>query len=98
MIELNDTYIQADNIVTRKVMGEVMLVPIRGEIAAMDNVFTLNQAGYFIWSLLDGITSVRSISNQMKTRYDAPLSIIETDVCALIDDLSSAGLLRRCQY
>ena len=47
-MQLNTVYRQAENIVTRKVMDENLLVPISGDIASMDEIYTLNETGAFI--------------------------------------------------
>lgn len=97
MIQLSARYRQSDDIVTRKVMDDILLVPIKREIANMDYVFTINHAGYFIWSQLDGSSSLDQITELVANRYDAPLETIKRDVCALLSELSAAGLACHCQ-
>lgn len=96
MIHLNDIFKHGDNIVTRKVMDETLLVPIRGDIASMDNIFTLNNGADFIWSQLDGNHTLHSIARKMANKYDAPRATIENDMRELVTGLSEAGLLRCC--
>uniref|UniRef100_UPI004055E593 PqqD family protein n=1 Tax=Candidatus Electronema sp. TaxID=2698783 RepID=UPI004055E593 len=88
-----DVFRHADNIVTRKVMDETLLVPISGDLASMDNLYTLNETGAFIWQMLDGSRSVAEIAALMAERYDAPAAEIEADVQETVGSLLEAKLL-----
>ncbi len=88
-----DVFRHADNIVTRKVMDETLLVPISGDLASMDNLYTLNETGAFIWQSLDGSRSVAEIATLMAERYDAPAAEIEADVLETVGSLLEAKLL-----
>jgi len=92
-VQLADVFRHADNIVTRKVMDETLLVPISGELASMDELYTLNDTGAFIWQALDGTRTLAEIGRQIEQRYDAPLSALETDMLEVVADLKDAGLV-----
>jgi len=93
MIELNSVYKQIGDIVTRKVMDETLLVPICGNLASMDELYTLNETGAFIWQALDGKRTLAEIGQQLEQQYDAPMEIIQEDVLEIIHGLSDAGLV-----
>ncbi len=88
-----DVFRQAENIVTRKVMDETLLVPISGQLASMDNLYTLNETGAFIWQALDGSRSLVEISTMLEEQYDAPADVIAADVLEIADGLAEAGLI-----
>ena len=88
-----DVFRQAENIVTRKVMDETLLVPISGQLASMDNLYTLNETGAFIWQALDGVRSLAEISGMLERHYDAPAEVIAADVLEIADGLAEAGLI-----
>lgn len=92
-VQLNDVFRHADNIVTRKVMDETLLVPVSGEMASMDNLYTLNATGAFIWQALDGIRSLAEIGGMLEQEYDAPADVIAADVLEIADGLAKAGLI-----
>lgn len=93
MIELSDIYTQAENIVTRKVMDEILLVPICGDIASMENIFTLNSSGYFIWTLLENELPLSAVVERMSDHYGLRMEIVQQDVCELIVELKASGLV-----
>ncbi len=92
-VQAADVFRHADNIVTRKVMDETLLVPISGQLASMDNLYTLNETGAFIWQALDGSRSLAEISKMLEEQYDAPADVIAADVLEIADGLVEAGLI-----
>jgi methyltransferase-like protein len=92
-VQLHDVFRQADNIVTRKVMDETLLVPIAGDLASMENLYTLNSTGAFIWQALDGRRSLEEIRTLLVEEYAAPVAVIEADLLELVEELAAAKLL-----
>ena len=92
-MQLDSVFRKADNIVSRKVMDEILLVPISGELASMDNLYSLNETGAFIWGVLDGSRSLADIGKQLGQMYDADAAKIEADLMEIIAELSESGLV-----
>lgn len=92
-VQPTDVFRYADNIVTRKVMDETLLVPISGQLASMDNLYTLNETGAFIWQALDGVRSLAEIGKMLEQQYDAPAEVIAADVLEIAEGLAGAGLI-----
>jgi hypothetical protein len=92
-VQSTDVFRRADNIVTRKVMDETLLVPISGELASMDNLYTLNETGAFIWQALDGSRSLAEISKMLEERYDASAEMIQADMLEIVSGLSKVELI-----
>ncbi|MCW5202076.1 MAG: PqqD family protein [Candidatus Electrothrix communis] len=92
-MQLDSVFRKADNIVSRKVMDETLLVPISGELASMDNLYSLNETGAFIWGALDGSRPLVEIGRQLGQIYDADATKIEADLMEIIAELSESGLV-----
>jgi hypothetical protein len=92
-VQLADVFRHADNIVTRKVMDETLLVPIAGDLASMENLYALNATGAFIWQAVDGIRSLEDIRTLLLEEYAAPIEVIEADLLELVAELAAAKLL-----
>ena len=54
-------FIKQDNFVTREIAGETIIVPIRSHVADLDSIYTLNEVGTLIWSLVDGKTPLPNL-------------------------------------
>lgn len=92
-VQLSDVFRHADNIVTRKVMDETLLVPIAGDLASMENLYALNTTGAFIWQALDGSRSLEDIRGLLVAEYAAPVEVLEADLLELVEELTAAKLL-----
>jgi hypothetical protein len=92
-MQLDSVYRQADNIVTRRIMDETLLVPVSGELASMEELYTLNETGAFVWQALDGVRPLAEIGRRLGKQYDAPAEEIEADLLEIMNGLADAGLV-----
>ena len=92
-MQLDSIYRQADNIVTRRIMDETLLVPVSGELASMEELYTLNETGAFVWQALDGVRPLAEIGRRLGKQYDAPAEEIEADLLEIMNGLADAGLV-----
>ena len=93
MIQLDDIYLRRDKVVVREIVGEILLVPISGELADMERVFSFNSVGRFVWEMLDGATSFETILGEVLEEYEVDRVTAEDDLRELIGDLLAAGLV-----
>lgn len=90
-LPMQEIYQVADTIVIREIEGELLIVPlVSGMDEAEDALFTLNETGRSILSLLDGKRSVQEVADTLALDY----AVAEEQ---LIEDVTSflAELLRR---
>ncbi|OPX33795.1 MAG: hypothetical protein B1H12_11235 [Desulfobacteraceae bacterium 4484_190.2] len=59
-----------DDIVTRQVAGETLLVPIYGDLANMERIFSLDPVAAFIWEQLDGEKSLEGIRDSLLNAFE----------------------------
>ncbi len=85
-------YQRAENIVSRKIAGETILVPIRGKLADMQNIFTLNTVGAYIWDQLDGTKSLAHILESVLDHFEVSRQEAEKDILEFISRTSETGL------
>ena len=81
------------NFVTRRILAETVIVPVRGGVGNLDAIFTLNEVGGRIWELLDGRRSVRQIADALRREYDVSSEEAERDLLEFLASLGSAGLI-----
>ncbi|HEU4401015.1 MAG TPA: PqqD family protein, partial [Candidatus Polarisedimenticolia bacterium] len=84
----------APDVVSRRIAGEHLLVPVRSGAAHMDYLFTANEVGSFIFTLLDGRRDEAEIARLVSLEYEVGEERARADVAAFLDDLSQAGLVR----
>lgn len=92
-VDFDQAYLRAEDVVTREIEGELFLVPVTAEIGGGDELFTFNETGRAVWSLLDGKETLRHIVDGLAAEYDAPLAAIEQDVRGLMTELLERKLV-----
>jgi hypothetical protein len=84
-----------EDIITRDIVGETLLVPIRGELANMQKLFALEDVAAFVWEHLDGKKALDEILEMMTTHFDVDFEEAKTDLVEFIDALSAADLIEQ---
>lgn len=87
------TFRKKEEIVTRKIAGETILVPIRGSLADMQKIFSLNPVGEFIWQEINGDKTLQQISESIQSVFDVPQEQADADVQDFITELLREGLI-----
>ena len=83
---------QNDDIVSRDIAGQTILVPIRGNLADMQNIFTLNKIGVFIWEQLDGKSPLSETLESLLAHFDVSSQEAEKDILKFIGQVLESGL------
>ncbi len=78
----------------RSIAGETILVPIKGNAADLDSIYTLNQVGTRIWQLIDGRASVAQIADAIQHEFDVGREQALQDVLDFLASLQAAGLIQ----
>ena len=79
-MELDSVYARNDRVVSRRIVDELILVPIRQHVAEMETLYTLNEVGARVYELIDGTLIVtpapswrhqRAVARLLRTLMDA---------------------------
>ena len=66
--------------VSRKIGNELILVPLTGNIAQMNEMFTLNETGKTIWENMDQVKSVDQLKQIILDEFDIDETTAENDI------------------
>ncbi|MFO7981712.1 MAG: PqqD family protein [Candidatus Aminicenantes bacterium] len=78
-----------DKVVTRKIGGEVVLVPINQTGLEVQKIYRLNEVGAFIWEKLKTPQSRESLLNFLIENFDGDPEVIKNDVNHFLEDLKA---------
>ena len=81
-------------IVSRKIAGELFLVPIKGKLADMQRIFSLNPVAEHIWQELDTQKSLNEIRNSIIEKFEVTEEDADSDLGEFIAELLKAGLIK----
>jgi len=90
---LSSVYMRGKDIISRDIAGETILVPIRGNLADMQYIFTLNPVGLFIWEQLEGKKNLAAILESLLEHFEASREQATTDMLEFIDKVVETGLV-----
>lgn len=74
--------------VTREVGAELVLVPLTGNVSQMNELFTMNETGRFIWENIHEETTVEELVEKMVETFDVTPEIAEKDISSFLDRMT----------
>jgi len=90
---LQRRYRKSDDLVTREIAGETLLVPIRNTLASLQQIFALNPVASFVWGQLDGTRSLGAIHQDIVARFSTTPEEARSDLLEFVDALAAAELI-----
>ena len=92
---LSSRFRKQEEIVTRQIAGETLLVPVYGDLANMERIFALDPVAEFIWEQLNGEKSLKDIRDEVLGAFDVKKEKAETDIFEFIENLLEAELIEQ---
>ena len=90
---LNEVYQKSPDLKERKILGENLLVPIRGQLADLQQLIALNSVADHIWGLLDGEHDLKAIQESLVENFEVDPEQAQADLEDFISQLKEAGLI-----
>ena len=79
--------------ITKKVAGDVIVIPAEQALVDFKAVITLNDTGAYLWKLLEEEQTRESLVENMCREYEADKELIAADVNEFLKVLEDKGLL-----
>ena len=80
---------RSDDVLMQEVGGEAVLLDL-----ASERYFGLDAVGTHIWAMLADAPTLSQVHTTLCSEFDAPPERIQTDLIALVEQLSEAGLVK----
>ena len=74
--------------VTREVGNELVLVPLTRNVAQMNELFTMNETGKFIWENIGDDTTFDELAGKMVEAFDVSEEIARRDLTGFLEKMS----------
>jgi hypothetical protein len=84
---------RSSNVVSRVVADEAIVIPIRRGAADMDSIFTFNEAGTKLWSLISEGQSSEALAAHLEAEYGLSSEQAAKDAAAFLGELKLEGLV-----
>jgi len=79
-------FMRNPDFIFRKVVNEIVLVPIHQDVADMESVYTLNELGAFVWEQL---------GQPILEEYEADPELVSVELQEFLDQLVEFGAVAR---
>jgi len=83
-----------EEIVSREIAGETILVPIRGRLVDLQRIFSVNPVGAHIWQRLDGKRTLAEVRDSVLETFDVEDDRAEADIQEFVAELVEAELIQ----
>ncbi len=87
-------YQRNEDFIFRKIVEEIILVPIKQNVAEMEAVFTLNEVGAFLWEQLGQPRSLSELHNAVLNEFEADPAIVLEDIEAFLNEAEAFGAVK----
>jgi len=82
-------YRKNDSVVLREIADEILLVPVRGRLAQLQQLFVLNPVAHYIWQEIDGSNDLGSIHRSLVDCFEVQADEARSDLLELIENSGS---------
>ena len=82
-----------EEIVSREIAGETILVPIKGKLADMQRIFSLTPVASYIWGRLDGERDLEMVLSEIMKNFDVGQTEAEKDLTEFVEELFKSNLI-----
>ncbi len=83
---------RVEEVVQRELAGETFLVPVRGRLADLQELFVLNAVGSWLWSRLDGTNEIDGLARSVAAEFEVDEEQARQDTETFLGELEQAGL------
>jgi len=94
-ISLDEHYRKSETIVSRRIAGEAVLVPLRRNAADLDAIYALNETAAAAWDLLDGSSTLREVLQSILAEFEVDGATAEKDLLELMAQLRELGAVEK---
>jgi len=95
LTEAEQLYNRNPEFIFRKIVDEMILVPIHKNVADMDAIFSLNEVGAFVWDQIEQPRSFDEIQHTLADEFDQDSEVIQSDLRVFLDEMVKIGAVVR---
>ncbi len=89
-------FVRSQSVVSRRVAGETLIVPIRGKVGDLASIYSFNETGSLIWQTLETPKSLVELIEFIEAEYSVDREQAESDATRFLNDMLAVGLVEAC--
>jgi hypothetical protein len=92
----HQVFVRSQSVVSRRVAGETLIVPIRGKVGDLASIYSFNETGSLIWQTLETPKSLGELIDALEAEYSVEREQAERDATQFLNDMLAVGLVEVC--
>ena len=89
----NRKFARNEDLVSRSVAGETLIVPVRGGVGDLNSIYTLRNVSQLIWQMIGEGRSVGEMVEDITKEYEVPNEQAELDLERFLDEMMREKLI-----
>jgi hypothetical protein len=94
MLSRNARYERNHDVVSRKIEGELIIVPIRSGVGDLNSLYTLNPVGSVLWDFMDQGHTIQEMVQRICDEFEVTAAQAQQDIEAFLDSLMTEQLIQ----
>ena len=86
-------YVRTQAVVSRRIAGETLIVPVRGKVGDLASIYSFNATGSLLWQALESPQNLAGLIDVVQAEYAVEREQAERDVKQFLQDTVSVGLV-----
>jgi len=87
-------YERNHEVVSRKIEGELIIVPIRSGVGDLNSLYTLNPVGSVLWDFMDQSHTIEEMVQRICDEFEVTAAQAQQDIEAFLDSLMTEQLVQ----
>ncbi len=87
-------FVRSQSVVSRRVAGETLIVPVRGKVGDLASIYSFNSTGSLIWQSLELPKCFEELVSAVESEYAVERDQAEQDVKQFLQDMLAADLVQ----
>jgi hypothetical protein len=87
-------FVRSDNVVSRVIAGETLIVPVRRGVADLASLFSFNQVGSTIWEAIEKPRTADELVNLLADSYEVTPEKAREDLEVFLNEAQAAGVVQ----
>jgi hypothetical protein len=87
-------FVRSENVVSRVIAGETLIVPVRRGVADLASLFSFNQVGSTIWEAIEKPRTVDELVTLVADAYDVTPEKAREDIEVFLNEAQAAGIVQ----
>jgi Coenzyme PQQ synthesis protein D (PqqD) len=87
-------FVRSDNVVSRVIAGETLIVPVRRGVADLAALFSFNPVGSTIWEAIAQPRTVDELATVLADTYDVTPEKAREDLEVFLNEAQAAGVVQ----